>query len=64
VSTIDSGTATVQIPDQILAEFGFMRGAAPAVTYRCDDAGVVWIPLSELRVPRVEPWVACDRVES
>ncbi len=48
---VDPAIAIYEIPDSMLAEYGFKRGAATSSTYRCDEPNNVLIPLGELRVP-------------
>jgi len=51
MTPIDPAREIYEIPDAMLAEFGLTRGASTAVTYLCDESGVVSVPLNELRVP-------------
>ncbi len=39
------------VPDSLLAEYGFTRGAASAASYPCTDPSATLLPLTELIVP-------------
>jgi hypothetical protein len=40
------------ISDELLAECGLVRGAAPATSYRCTDPAALYLPLGNMIVPQ------------
>lgn len=40
------------ISDELLAECGLVRGAAPATSYRCIDPAALYLPLANMIVPQ------------
>jgi hypothetical protein len=39
------------VPDSLLAEYGFHRGGAPAVSYTCSEPAAVLVPIGEVSGP-------------
>jgi hypothetical protein len=40
------------ISDELLAQCGLVRGAAPATSYRCTDPAALYLPLGNMIVPQ------------
>jgi hypothetical protein len=39
------------VPDSLLAEYGFHRGGAPAMSYTCSEPAAVLVPIGEVSGP-------------
>jgi hypothetical protein len=51
-STLNRPLTVYAISDELLAECGLVRGAAPTTSYRCTDPGALYLPLRNMIVPQ------------
>jgi hypothetical protein len=51
-SILNRSLTLYAISDELLAECGLVRGAAPATSYRCTDSAALYLPLGNMIVPQ------------